>query len=221
MLTATVTSLLVALLSLSSAQYAGYTDNRIDSVPTHHQQPTHLIVASRLVRPGQTYRVLVTLLLQMPEPITVVASIQRNGVDVTHNSQECRAPNPEEILLKVPATSISGSYRLKVEGNINGVIGGTAFSYETELEFSQRSMTIFIQTDRPLYMQGQTVHFRALPVTTELKAFSDAVDVYMLNPNRTIVRRWLSRRTNLGEHTDPYSQRNSYTLEMFLRTGAI
>ncbi|KAH7984189.1 hypothetical protein HPB52_017848 [Rhipicephalus sanguineus] len=193
-----VTSLLVALLSLSSAQYAGYTDNRIDSVPIHHQQPTHLIVASRLVRPGQTYRVVVTLLLQMPEPVTVVASIQRNGVDVTHNSQECRAPIPEEILLKVPTTSVSGSYRLKVEGNINGVIGGTAFSYDTPLDFSQRSMTIFIQTDRPLYMQGQTVHFRALPVTTELKAFSDAVDVYMLNPNRTIVRRWLSRRTNLG-----------------------
>lgn len=198
MLAATVTSLLVALLSLSSAQYAGYTDNRIDSVPIHHQQPTHLIVASRLVRPGQTFRVVVTLLLQLPEPIKVLASIQRNGVEVTQNSRECRAPVPEEILLKVPATSIPGSYRLRVEGNINDVPGGTAFSYDTALDFSQRSMTIFIQTDRPLYMQGQTVHFRALPVTTELKAFSDAVDVYMLNPNRTIVRRWLSRRTNLG-----------------------
>lgn len=40
--------------------------------------------------------------------------------------------------------------------------------------------------------------FRALPLTTQLKAFSDAVDVYMLNPNRTVMRRWLSRRTNLG-----------------------
>lgn len=40
--------------------------------------------------------------------------------------------------------------------------------------------------------------FRALPLTTQLKAFSDSVDVYMLNPNRTVMRRWLSRRTNLG-----------------------
>lgn len=44
-----------------------------------------------------------------------------------------------------------------------------------------------------------SVRFRALPITTELKAFSDAVDVYMLNPNRTVVRRWLSKRANLGK----------------------
>nr|QOJ54018.1 macroglobulin complement-related 2 [Ixodes ricinus] len=194
---AVVALLVVGLLSLSSAQYAGYTDNRIDSGPIHHQQPTHLIVASRLVRPGQTYQVVVTM-LQIQEPVTVLASIQRNGVEVTQNVRECKAPVPEVILLKVPPSSIPGSYRLRVEGNINGVLGGTAFSYDTQLDFSQRSMTIFIQTDRPLYMQDQTVQFRALPITTELKPFSDAIDVYMLNPNRTIVRRWLSRRTNLG-----------------------
>ncbi|GFW23839.1 CD109 antigen [Trichonephila clavipes] len=42
------------------------------------------------------------------------------------------------------------------------------------------------------------VRFRALPITTGLKAFPDAVDLYMLDPRRTIVRRWLSRQTNLG-----------------------
>lgn len=44
------------------------------------------------------------------------------------------------------------------------------------------------------------VRFRALPITTGLKAFSDAVDIYMLDPNRKIVKRWLSRQTNLGKY---------------------
>ncbi|XP_035217287.1 CD109 antigen-like isoform X3 [Stegodyphus dumicola] len=59
-------------------------------------------------------------------------------------------------------------------------------------------MTIFIQTDKPIYMQGETVYFRAIPVTTDLKSFSDAIDVFILDPRGTIMRRWLSRQTNLG-----------------------
>lgn len=59
------------------------------------------------------------------------------------------------ILLQIPPTSVAGDYRLRVEGFYDGVIGGTAFVNETRLTFSQRSMTIFIQTDKPIYMQGQ------------------------------------------------------------------
>ncbi|KAL1110500.1 hypothetical protein AAG570_008028 [Ranatra chinensis] len=100
--------------------------------------------------------------------------------------------------MKVPPTSVVGDYRLRVEGLYNTVFGGSAFVNETKLIFSQRSMTIFIQTDKPVYMQGQTVRFRAVPINLELKAFDSIVDVYMLDPNRHIMRRWLSRQSNLG-----------------------
>jgi hypothetical protein len=103
----------------------------------------------------------------------------------------------------------------------DGVIGGYAFKNETRLNFSQRSMTIFIQTDKPIYKQSEIgvyniyivyfdviastyfsklknfitlVYFRAIPINTELKAFDSAVDVYILDPNRHIMRRWLSRQ---------------------------
>ncbi|KFM78457.1 hypothetical protein X975_17273, partial [Stegodyphus mimosarum] len=83
-----------------------------------------------------------------------------------------RSKIPETLLLKVPPTSLLGSYRLKVEGDVHGILGGRAFYNETDLHYSQRSMTIFIQTDKPIYMQGETVYFRAIPVTTDLKSFS-------------------------------------------------
>lgn len=105
---------------------------------------------------------------------------------------------PETLLLRVPPTSLPGNYKLRVEGNLNGVLGGTAFLNETHLDFSQRSMTIFITTDKPIYMQSQTVRFRCVPITTDLKAFADAIDVYMLDPHGNVMRRWLSRQSNLG-----------------------
>lgn len=99
---------------------------------------------------------------------------------------------------KVPPTSAPGEYKLRVEGLYENILGGIAFVNETKLVFSQRSMTIFIQMDKPVYMQGDTVRFRTIPITTELKPFDNSVDVYMLDPRGHIMKRWLSRQSNLG-----------------------
>lgn len=155
-------------------------------------------MASRIIRPGQVYRVLVTI-YRTNSPINVRASLQRNGVEVSSAVQQCKERIPETLLLRVPPTAISGTYKLWVEGNVNEFFGGNVFHNETYLEFVQRSMTIFITTDKPVYMQGQTVRFRAMPITTDLKAFSDAIDIYMIDPRGVIMRRWLSRQSNLGK----------------------
>lgn len=52
------------------------------------------------------------------------------------------------------------------------------------------------------------MRFRTIPITTELRPFDDAVDVYMLDPNRHIMRRWLSRQSNLGTVSLSYQLSN-------------
>lgn len=158
---------------------------------------TYLVIASRMVRPGLIYRVQ-THVLRSPLPMVVRATIQRNGVEIAADHKESREGIPEILMLRMPTTSVPGNYRLRVEGNYNTLTGGQAFVNETQLTFSQRSMTIFIQTDKPVYMQGQTIRFRSIPINTELKAFDDTVEVYMLDPNKRIMRRWLSKQSNLG-----------------------
>lgn len=58
--------------------------------------------------------------------------------------------------MRVPPTSVPGEYKLKVDGLFNNVLGGVSFTNETKLIFSQRSMTIFVQLDKPVYKQGET-----------------------------------------------------------------
>lgn len=158
---------------------------------------TYFVLASRIVRPGQVYRVSVTI-YKSTSPIYVRASLQRNGVELSSAVQTCKERIPEVLLLRVPANAIAGTYKLWVEGNVNKFFGGTAFHNETVLHFEQRSMTIFVTTDKPVYMQGQVVKFRAMPITTDLRAFADAIDIYMIDPRGFIMRRWLSRQSNLG-----------------------
>ncbi|KAG5321487.1 CD109 protein, partial [Pseudoatta argentina] len=158
---------------------------------------TYFIVASRMVRPDQVYRLAVNI-LHSPLPMMVRTSIQRNGVEVAADHQEVKEGIPETLMMRMPPTSVDGNYKLRIEGLFNSLTGGQAFLNETKLIFSQRSMTIFIQLDKPVYMQGDTIRFRTIPIDTELKAYDNPVDVYMLDPNRRIMRRWLSRQSNLG-----------------------
>lgn len=81
---------------------------------------------------------------------------------------------------------------------LNVINGGIPTIKESSLDFLQRSMTIFITTDKPIYKQGQIVKFRCLPITTALRAFTDSVDVFIRDPNNNLIKRWLSRQTNLG-----------------------
>lgn len=162
-----------------------------------YNDPTYFIVASRMVRPGQVYRVTVQV-LSAPSPISVHASIARNGVEISGDSKEIKEGIPETLLMRIPPTSVRGDFKLRVEGIFSQALGGVAFTNETKLTFSQRSMTIFVQTDKPTYMQGETVRFRTIPITTSLRGFDNAIDVYMIDPHKHILRRWLSRQSNLG-----------------------
>lgn len=89
-------------------------------------------------------------------------------------------------LIQIPTTSVTGDYKLKVEGLFDGVIGGYAFTNETRLNFSQRSMTIFIQTDKPIYKQsdiGKSIFVMDMSYVQELVKNVGGV---FFNTNKTL-----------------------------------
>ena len=50
----------------------------------------------------------------------------------------------------------AGNYTLRVEGSINGGLSGNVFENETDIIFDSKQVSLFIQTNKPLYKQGQT-----------------------------------------------------------------
>lgn len=159
-----------------------------------------LVLATKILRPGHVYKLMVTN--YSPQLVTAHASILRDGLDVASADQQCSTGVPETIMLRVPNQALDGLYKLKIEGRTES--DEIVFANETTLEFSRRSITIFVQTDKPIYRQSQIVKFRTVPITTDLKPFSDALDVYMLDPHGIVVKRWLSKQTNLGSVSIEY-----------------
>ncbi|XP_055836830.1 CD109 antigen-like [Episyrphus balteatus] len=163
------------------------------------KQATHFIVASKLVRPGIIYKVSVSI-LEAKHPITVHASISHNGVEISGDTKEVKKGIPENLLMRIPTSSTDGDYKLRVKGFYANIhpSENLAFLNETNLSFSQRSLTIFVEMDKPFYRQGDSVRFRTIPISTELKGYDKAIDVFMLDPQKRVLRRWLSRLSYLG-----------------------
>lgn len=141
---------------------------------------------------------MVTIFDLYDKEIPVRASIKRNDLELSSDSQKINNDKPVSLLLKIPSNALVGNYKLRIEMNLNEINGGVPTIKETSLDFIQRSMTIFIHTDKPIYRQGQLVKFRCLPITPALRAFTDSVDVFIRDPNNNIIKRWNSRQTNLG-----------------------
>ncbi|XP_037085415.1 CD109 antigen-like, partial [Pollicipes pollicipes] len=171
-----------------------------------HRSPRYLVLASRLVRPGTIFRVLAVLLGSsgplhldtLQYPLDVRASVSRDGVEIASSMKTMGRGDIQIMMMKIPSTSTQGSYRLRLEGDHEGSVGGSVFVNETRLEFAQRFLTVLIQTSRPIYNFGQTVQFRVVMLRTDLKPFDDPIDVYVLDSDGYIMRRWPSESSNNG-----------------------
>ena len=57
-----------------------------------------------------------------------------------------------------------GQYNLTVTGS-----GGLRFTNTTALQYVQKSLSVFIQTDKAIYKPGETVRFRIVVVDPQLR----------------------------------------------------
>ncbi|XP_076035144.1 CD109 antigen-like [Oratosquilla oratoria] len=156
----------------------------------------YLIVAGRTVIPGSVYRVSVYH-IGNDEPLTVRASLLLDGKQVMAAKDVIKASDLTDILLQVSETSKGGQWQVVVEGR-EGKSQVVVFKRSANLNFSPRFLNIIIQPSRPVYNAGQKVRFRAILLNTELRPYAEPVDLFVLDPQDRIIRRWFSRQTGHG-----------------------
>lgn len=55
----------------------------------------------------------------------------------------------------MPSNAEAGNYKLRVEGRLDELVSGNIFFNETEIEFTPKHASIFIQMSKPIYRQEQ------------------------------------------------------------------
>lgn len=169
----------------------------LDTLALGGSEPKYLVLASKVVRPNQVYRVSVTL-LSAASSHTVRASLQRGSEEVASARDLLSSGETAVLLMKVPQSAKPGKYKFRVEGNVNGVLGGTGFMQEREVEFQPQFLTILIQTNQFVFNYDQSIKARIVLLTTELKPYTQPVDVYLTDSRGMVMKRWVSQYPYLG-----------------------
>ncbi|XP_069981512.1 CD109 antigen [Penaeus vannamei] len=180
---------------------------------------TWLVAAGRTVIPGSVYRVVVQA-IHTSQPLAIRVGLALAGEQVAAGKASLKPGEIGEILMKVPDSSVDGQWHLRVEGR-EGL--GASFKRVANLTFTAKFLNILIQPSRPVYNAGQTVRFRAVLLTRELRPYDEPVDVYVLDPRGRIMRRWPSRQTghgviNLSFELPSYPLTGQWTLRVHARS---
>ncbi|KAK2182230.1 hypothetical protein NP493_362g02042 [Ridgeia piscesae] len=191
--TVTATVVLVCLMCTTYAQEAAISRGyRLEA------EPTYMIVAPRVIRPGQVVQVSITILKLYHSHINVRGSIRMGNEEFASFNERFTSPSIRTTQMQILQNAPYGNYTFRVEGTLNGGVSGNIFENETDLIYEQKRTSVFITLNKPIYKQGQKVLFRVIPVQPNLLTLRGSLHVYVRDPTGTIVRRWLGMQTNAG-----------------------
>ncbi|KAL7888543.1 hypothetical protein AOLI_G00035170 [Acnodon oligacanthus] len=156
---------------------------------------TYLILVSKVVRPGIPTTVSVTNLRD--SPVLVVSEIIHGNSSIQTQSNIKAGSTETQVLPAISENDLSYwfPYELSVRGYVRGTL---VFSNSTMLHYSPKSMSILLQTDKPIYKPGQAVKIRAVLLTSAGKPYDTQIDIVIMDPRQNRVHQWLSVNTVLG-----------------------
>lgn len=164
--------------------------------------PSYVIIASKLLRPGSVYALSISLLKAAPAS-NIKAYISCDGIEISSANKVYEPGDTDLLLLKIPPTSVPGAYTLRVEGNANDVLYAT-FNHTAELQLAERFLTIIIHLNRPVYNCYSKVLIRVLVFTLDMKPHRGSVNINILDPKGYVMTGFPSVQLNSGVGTASY-----------------
>nr|XP_045621040.1 CD109 antigen-like isoform X1 [Procambarus clarkii] len=170
------------------------------TTPHARTTPSYLVVAPTVARPDSVYGVVVGVLGEARGPVTVHATLTHPETS-RHVAQghDLLAPGEmKSIIMKIPSgigAKDGSGLRLRVEGRLGTQL---LFTNTTHVATTPRHLIVLVETSRPVYTGGQTIEMRVLLLRTDMTPYQGPVDVYVLDTDGYVLRRWVSRFPNTG-----------------------
>ncbi|XP_065199641.1 ovostatin-like [Planococcus citri] len=163
----------------------------------------YILISPEVLRPLIPYGIMVHVFDNVfnrcsNRTIDLYASIySKSNESIASSVTNIFCNSPEIVNLQIPISLPSDVYRLHVFA-VDSVDKKKIFDNSKQLIYQRNFVSVVFQTTRPIYSSGQLVRFRILVLQTSLIPFNDVMDVFVLDPDGLIMRRWLSTYTNNG-----------------------
>ncbi|GAB1599163.1 C3 and PZP-like alpha-2-macroglobulin domain-containing protein 8 [Argonauta hians] len=159
---------------------------------------TYLIAVPNKIRPNQVVQVFTTITRLEYGPIQLQVSIVRDKFEYGRTSMVFNMAASRIMQLQISQNLPPGQYKIKIQANPSNNPSGYVFTREADILFDNKYASVFIQTNKPVYCQGQMVHFRVVQVYPDLMPVYGSLTIYVKDPSGYVVRRWFGQQTNAG-----------------------
>ncbi|KAL3083600.1 hypothetical protein niasHT_036372 [Heterodera trifolii] len=172
--------------------------------PPRNYSASYLVIAPKIVRPGLPYAVSVNI-LRSAEPDHIVRVEIRDSKNETMAARvvsNFRTGMPQTVVvenLSEESFLPEEDYSVYVKGET--ITSKMIFEDSARVQCSQKSVSIFVQTDKAIYKPGTTVHYRVLVVTPDLLPYTEPVTVYVDDPNQNRIVNMPKLQLRKGVHT--------------------
>ncbi|GFO10653.1 Cd109 antigen-like [Plakobranchus ocellatus] len=155
---------------------------------------TYVVISPSKLRPNADFTVSVNI-LEATQDVNVKATItdsSKTNVVATGNGV-FQVGQPGTLSIKIPKSLTGTGFSLDVEGS-----GGLTFKNSTTLGYTQKELSLFIQTDKGIYKAGDTVNFRVFGMYSDLKPYLDPIDIEIFDKDSNKIKQWLQVKPKDG-----------------------
>nr|UIO57926.1 thioester-containing protein 4 [Biomphalaria glabrata] len=154
-------------------------------VVTSSARNSYVVIAPSKVRANMDLTLSVNI-LNATGDVTVVASLLRGQITVVSATKVFQEGSPATLNMKLPADLPSSTYTLNVKGS-----GGLTFDKSENLNYNNKETSVFIQLNKAIFKPGDTVNFRVFGVYSDLKSYTDPIDISIYDANSNKIKQWL------------------------------
>lgn len=156
------------------------------------------VIGSKQIRPNRPYTV--AFVNPLDKTVKLKLSLQcTDSGDIVFNRESTLGLNRKsgkKVPFSVPSIPHDSSCTFSA---INDG-GDVMVNHEVDLEIPEKTVSIFIQTDKPVYKPGDVLRFRVVVVDIETKPVNNikTIEVIIKDTDENTVRHWTFAKLNKG-----------------------
>ncbi|XP_031563993.1 CD109 antigen-like [Actinia tenebrosa] len=149
---------------------------------------TYFISAPKLIRPGSIVSLKVSI-MNAEGPVHITAGIlegyHRVQKLIANTTGSFSAGSAGTLDIQIPSGLGYGRYDMFVNGT-----GGLTFYQKNYVDFRNKGMSFYVQTDKGIYKPGHTVHMRVFALLPNLQSYMGKMTVDIVDPNNNKMAHW-------------------------------